>query len=69
MVLFRKELEPRCAYCRHSSPLDDRNVGCYYKGVVGGGYHCRRFRYDPLKRVPPLAAPLRRAYSPDDFKL
>lgn len=26
---------------------------CVKKGVVSAAAHCRSFRYDPLKRVPP----------------
>lgn len=26
---------------------------CVKKGVVSAAAHCRAFRYDPLKRVPP----------------
>ena len=43
---------------------------CLKKGVVPGGYSCRAFRYDPLKRVPPKPAVLELSrLAPEDFKL
>ena len=42
-----------CAYCEHATPLQtEGQMLCPKKGVVEGGFVCRRFRYDPLKRVP-----------------
>lgn len=55
-MLFDKKIDPRCAYCRHASPLDDDMVACLKRGVVSAGGHCRAFCYDPLKRVPPRPA-------------
>ncbi len=52
-MLFEKKIEPRCAYCKHSAPLNDDQVLCVKKGIVSPAGACRRFRYDPLKRVPP----------------
>ena len=53
MALFQKKIEPRCVYCARSRPLDEEQVVCDKKGVMSAGSHCRSFRYDPLKRVPP----------------
>ena len=53
MNLFRKDMEPRCAYCAKGSMINEREVVCPRKGVVAMEYCCRRFRYDPFKRVPP----------------
>ena len=58
MKLFRKDIEPRCAYCAKGSVINDREVVCARKGVVAVEYHCGRFQYDPLKRVPPRPAQL-----------
>ena len=56
MNLFEKKIEPRCAYCAHGRTLTDHQVICAKKGVMSAGSHCRAFRYDPLKRVPPRPA-------------
>lgn len=58
MKLFRKDIEPRCAYCARGSAISEREVACARKGVVAAEYHCARFRYDPLRRVPPRPAKL-----------
>ncbi len=51
--MFEKDIEPRCGYCQRGTPLDDGKVMCVKKGIVAASGSCRRFRYDPLKRVPP----------------
>lgn len=58
MKLFRKNIEPRCAYCMQGSQISDREVACVKRGVVPMESHCRSFRYDPLRRVPPRPAAL-----------
>jgi len=57
-MLFRDNIEPRCAYCAKSRPLDDNDVICSKHGVVSLAYSCRSFKYDPLKRVPPRTGEL-----------
>ena len=52
-MLFQKDIEPRCAYCQRSTPVEDGKMMCVKKGIVAASGSCRRFRYDPLKRVPP----------------
>ncbi len=47
------ELEKVCAYCEHATTLaGGEHVLCDRKGVVSDGYKCRKFVYDPIKRVP-----------------
>ena len=50
---FRKDIEPRCAYCAHGKPLGADQIVCSRRGVVDSADSCRHFRYDPLRRVPP----------------
>ena len=70
MKLFQTSIEPRCAYCARGKALDQDQVLCPKKGVMSAGSHCRSFRYDPLKRVPPRPAQLAGVgLSDDDFKL
>ena len=52
-MLFEKKMDPRCAYCQRCAPLDEESVMCIKRGVGPAGFHCRAFKYDPLKRVPP----------------
>jgi len=51
-MLFRKSIEKSCANCARSGKVNDGAYLCTKKGMVAPGYHCRRFKYDPLKRVP-----------------
>ena len=70
MSLFRKNIEPRCAYCQKGSQINDTEVACVKKGIVAAEYHCRAFRYEPLKRVPPRPVKLAGAGLTDaDFSL
>lgn len=57
MKLFRK-MDPRCAYCQQGQQINEKDVMCVKKGIVSADSHCRRFRYDPLKRMPPRPATL-----------
>ncbi|MCI8478507.1 MAG: hypothetical protein HFE97_09220 [Oscillospiraceae bacterium] len=57
-MLFRKDIEARCAYCARGAQLDGGSVLCKKKGVVAPGECCASFRYDPLKRIPPRPAAL-----------
>lgn len=52
-MLFKKDIEPRCAYCKRGAVLDEDRVMCMKKGIVSSADSCGRFKYDPLKRVPP----------------
>ena len=52
-MLFRKDIEPRCAYCTQGVRINETQVACVKKGIVAAENRCFRFRYDPLKRVPP----------------
>lgn len=52
-MLFKKSIDPHCAYCAVGSPLEKDQILCPKKGVVLAGFACRHFRYDPFKRVPP----------------
>ena len=33
-MLFRKDIEPSCSYCKRGTPLSDSEVVCSRKGIV-----------------------------------
>ena len=69
-MLFRKKIEPRCAYCAKGSQISEEEVACVKRGIVPAGYHCGSFRYDPLRRVPPRPVKLETdELSQKDFEL
>lgn len=50
---FGKAIEPKCEYCEHGKRSSDGNkVLCTKKGLVNADYHCPKFTYSPLKRIP-----------------
>lgn len=49
----RRELDRACAYCENASVLQDKDyMLCAKYGIVSADHTCRRFSYDPLKRIP-----------------
>lgn len=66
---FRKDIEKRCAYCKHGTPISEEQVGCARRGVMDSTDHCSRFSYDPLKRIPPRPATLSDRHTAEDFSL
>lgn len=67
--LIGKNVEPKCEYCLHGTPtLDGESVICPKKGILNNDAHCKRFRYDPLKRVP-REDPEMLSFSESDFTL
>lgn len=69
-MLFRKKIEKSCTYCRYGTMLDEDSVLCVKRGFAIVGCKCRKFRYDPLKRVPskPKALDFSK-YDKEDFSL
>ena len=69
-MLFRKKIEPRCAYCTKGSPLNENEVACVKSGNVDAAVHCGGLCYDPLKRVPPRPVKLEtNKLSAEDFSI
>ena len=67
-MLFRKDIDPRCAYCARGSRIGEDKVACVKRGIVAPEYHCRRYEYDPLLRVP-KRQPKLPSFSAEDFSL
>ena len=69
-MLFRKKIDKSCAYCRYGTPLEDGLILCTKRGVVSADRKCRKFAYDPLKRIPvnPKALDFSK-YRDEDFSL
>jgi len=67
--LFSDDISPNCAYCENATKLQDNNfVLCKDKGVVACDHSCKKFVYDPLKRIPHRAK-LHSEYSAEDFSI
>ena len=51
-MLFRKKIERDCAYCVYGTRLEGDQILCAKKGMKCAGDTCRKFKYDPTKRIP-----------------
>ena len=69
-MLFRIKMERSCQYCRFGTQINEEMMLCAKKGIVQPCDDCRKFRYDPFKRVPPKPKALDFSkYEEDDFSL
>ena len=69
-MLFRKKILRACEYCSHGTLLSDNEILCTKRGVKASGKSCRKFTYDPCKRIPAKAkASDFSKYNTEDFTL
>lgn len=69
-MLFRKKIEKSCSYCRFGTMLDEDTVLCTKRGVADVNRKCRKFSYDPTKRIPcKPKTPDFEKYDNEDFSL
>lgn len=69
-MLFRKKTPKSCTTCLHSTKLSEQQYLCVKRGIVADTYACRKYRYDPCKRIPPaMKAPEFDKYKDEDFTL
>lgn len=67
--LYGNNIHPSCEYCaRARRAKDGRVMLCAKKGIVPLYHRCRRFQYDPLKRIP-YRQPALQKYDEADFAL
>lgn len=70
LMLFRKKIEHACTYCIHGTKIDEEQILCIKKGVVDPEDSCRKFVYDPCKRIPSKAKALDfTKYNEEDYSL
>ena len=51
--LFPRKAYPACRNCVHGHlSQTGGKILCPRRGIVAPDYSCRKYRYDPLKRVP-----------------
>lgn len=69
-MLFRKKIERSCTYCVYGTMLEEDQVLCSKKGLRSAEKPCRKFKYDPCKRIPPKAKAMDFGkYDEEDFSL
>ncbi|MCM1544639.1 MAG: hypothetical protein NC110_05000 [Ruminococcus sp.] len=68
-MLNKNSGDARCACCLNGHiPKDKSSVLCKYKGITNPDDSCKKFKYDPLKRVP-MKMKISTDFSEEDFKL
>ena len=69
-MLFDRDIEPSCLYCRYGRKLGETEVACLKRGIVDGTGYCAAFTYEPTKRIPqPLPRLDTSGLSEEDFSL
>ncbi len=69
-MLFRKKMEKSCSYCIYGARMNDEQVLCAKKGLRSLFGKCRKFKYDPTKRVPMKSKAMDFGkYDEEDFSL
>lgn len=67
--LFGNNIEPACEYCMYGTKSRNGMILCLKVGIVNPFYNCKKFDYDPLKRIPRRPNHRLPKYSPEDFKI
>ncbi len=59
--MFSKSIRPMCLYCFYTNFVyeDGSTCLCDKKGVVPFDFSCRKYMYDPTKRIPPRSKPFK----------
>lgn len=69
-MLFRKKMPRSCSYCLHGTALNEEEILCIKRGIVCVNRTCRKFTYDPCKRIPPKQkASDFKKYEDEDYSL
>lgn len=69
-MLFRRKIQKSCSYCTHGTQLDEDAVLCVKRGIMPIYKACRKFKYDPCKRIPSkMKAPDFSKFKQEDFSL
>ena len=69
-MLFRKKMPRLCEYCRFGTKVDSEQILCVKRGVMPIGAKCRKFTYDPCKRIPSRAKAMDFSkYNSEDYSL
>jgi len=69
MDLFIKTQPPACAYCLFVRPKEKNKLVCMKFGEVKPTHKCKKFVYDPLKRIPPKPVVIKQNFKPEEFKI
>ena len=67
--LYGNDITASCNICIHGNPAANGDaILCAKRGVMPLHERCRRFVYDPLRRIPKQPPPLRQ-YEAEEFSI
>lgn len=67
--LLNENITPSCSYCVHGNNfIKQKTILCVKFGVVNSNNSCKKFKYDPLKRIPKARKKLLE-FSKNDFSI
>ncbi len=67
--LYGNAVTPACEICINGHRSSNgKKILCLRKGIMLPSAHCRKFRYDPLRRIPYFQPDLQ-PYTEEDFRL
>lgn len=68
-ALYGKDISPKCAYCAIGKTSDySKEILCTKMGIMQPDSSCKRFKYDPLKRMPKTVK-VKSDFSKEEFAL
>ncbi len=69
-MLFRKKIARSCSYCAFGARMEGDAILCRKRGMKTTCDKCRKFKYDPCKRIPQKAKAMSFSqFRDDDFSL
>ena len=64
---FDKDIKKTCLCCEYGRKSDYADeIFCSKRGITNINDYCRKFKYDPLKRIPDRQL-IEKEFIPDDF--
>ena len=67
--LYGNNIQATCEYCMYGRRSSDgKAILCPKKGVMPLYHHCRKYIYDPLRRIPSVQ-PVLEKLSKEDFDI
>ncbi len=68
-IIDEKDRTPSCSICYYGIKLaDSSGILCEKSGIRAFDSSCKKFKYDPLKRIP-KKAPVMMDFSEEDFEI
>lgn len=70
-MIYRECENQKCFFCAYSAPLAATNdMVCSKMGIVDESSLCKKFKYDPQKKIPRRKPRLKAdKFSPESFEL